>query len=374
MSLPPDDDRVELIPPPKGGPPVFLRRGKRARGGAAVLLIHGASASCDTFLAPRGSSFFDYLSTVAGLDVWLLDWRGSFYNADQAPLGGTLDDVARVDIPYAIEHVRSVRREEKHDTPLTVLGHCVGAASLAMAVGAGHVKRADVARLIFSTIGLFYEVTWDGWTKVQDRILERVADANPTYRAISPAVTPWPDAMEKTYALWPKTWGPPWGDDHEKDPKTDPALDEFFRRLSFLFGQCFLVSNLDPKMDQAAIRKQFGSVPFKVYRHAAQNALRGFAARFDAEGRIDNPNTPNDKIAETVAKDYLDLDRFRGFAEITLITGADNPLWHRDSVDRMAEWLARRGEPLKKIVLDGYGHQDLWWGHYSWSEVFPLLF
>src|SRR5205823_1015732 len=147
-------------------------------------------------------------------------------------------------------------------------------ACLAMAMGAKKVPPADIDAVVLSSIGLFYEVTWDGWTKVQDRVLERAADADPAYRAISPdaTVTPWPDAMERTYALWPATWGPPWKDD-------------FFRRLAFMFGQPFLVSNLHDDMGQEAVRKQFGAIPFKLYRHAAQNALRGFAAPFDAEAR-----------------------------------------------------------------------------------------
>ena len=88
-------------------------------------------------------------------------------------------------------------------------------------------------------------------------------------------------------------------------------------------------------------------------------------------GQLD-PKTPNEEIANALGEAYLRLDAFRDL-KITLITGAANPLWHRESIDRMAEWLARRGEPATKHVLAGYGHQDLWWGKRSWDEVFPLV-
>jgi hypothetical protein len=124
-------------------------------------------------------------------------------------------------------------------------------------------------------------------------------------------------------------------------------------------------------MTQDVVRQQFGAIPFKLYRHAAQNALRGFAAPFGEEGTL-LPNTPNEQIASELGRTYIRLDPFRHL-KTTLITGAENPLWHRESIDRMAEWLARRGRPATKHVLDGYGHQDLWWGKRSWDDVFPLV-
>ena len=230
-----------------------------------------------------------------------------------------------------------------------------------MSIAAGHVTVASgLGPVTFSTVGLFYEVTWDGWGKLQDRILDRLADEDDTIEFITPDqnVARWPEMMENTYRMWPRVWGGPWRVD-------------FFRRLAFMFGQPFLVSNLHERMTQDVVRDQFGALPFKLYRHVAQNALRGFAARFCAEGELD-PRTPNEEIPNALGEAYIRLDAF-GDLKITLITGAENPLWHRESIDRMAEWLARRGEPATKHVLAGYGHQDLWWGKRSWDEVFPLV-
>jgi pimeloyl-ACP methyl ester carboxylesterase len=353
---------VERIDLPVGDAPLFLRRGLENRAGAPVLFLHGASASCDTFLEPRGSSIFDFL-TKHGMDVWLLDWRGSHFVTASAPgpCNEPCDTVAAKDIPAAFEFIRETRGKEGHPAPIAVVAHCVGAACLAMAIGAGHVKAASgLGPVTFSTVGLFYEVTWDGWSKVQDRILDRLADEDDTIKFITPdvGVSRWPDMMEETYHLWPEVWGGPWRVD-------------FFRRLAFMFGQPFLVSNLHDRMTQDVVRRQFGAIPFKIYRHTAQNALRGFAAPFGEEGKLD-PKTPNEQISSKLASTYLKLEAFHDL-NTTLITGAENPLWHRESIDRMAEWLARRGRPAIKHVLDGYGHQDLWWGKRSWEDVFPLV-
>jgi len=355
---------VQRIDLPVGGAPLFLRRGRENRAGAPVLFLHGGSASGDTFLEPKGRSIFDFLNKH-GMDVWLLDWRGSHFvtASDPGPCNEPGDTVAQQDIPAAFAFIREARGKEGHPAPIAVVAHCVGAACLAMAIGAGHVNAASgLGPVTFSTVGLFYEATWDGWTKVQDRILDRLADEDDTIKFITPdlSVSKWPDMMEKTFGMWPKVWGPP------------PPWDvDFFCRLAFMFGQPFLVSNLHDRMTQDVVRRQFGAIPFKLYRHAAQNALRGFAAPFGAEGNL-NPNTPNEKISNELAGTYLHLGAFRNL-KTTLITGAENPLWHRESIDRMAEWLARRGRPATKHVFDGYGHQDLWWGKRSWEDVFPLV-
>jgi hypothetical protein len=120
------------------------------------------------------------------------------------------------------------------------------------------------------------------------------------------------------------------------------------------------------------VRKQFGGIPFTFYRQCAQNVLRGFASVLDAEGQLPN-GTTNETMNGVLAGPYLQGQKFVPFDRITLLTGAQNPLWHRDSVDKMAEWLRRFRREVPKHVLDGFGHQDLWWGTRSEKIVFPLV-
>ena len=68
--------------------------------------------------------------------------------------------------------------------------------------------------------------------------------------------------------------------------------------------------------------------------------------------------------------------RFRALPSITLITGARNQLWHRDSIDRMHEWLTRgksQNGQVQKWVLTEYAHQDLLWGIDSERDVYPKV-
>jgi hypothetical protein len=344
-------------------------RGQQAqRNRKPVLLIHGASAAGDTFLIPRGASLVDLLNRT--FDVWILDWSGSLHITGNQPRAAdrSADDVARTDIPRALEQISERRREEGAPAErISIVAHCMGAACLSMAIGAGWVTAHQVDKILLSTIGLFYEVAWDGWTKVQDRVLERCRILNPAPLVISPTGQPtWPEPLEAVYRLWPSTWG--WG----------PPFDgDFFRRLSFMFGETFLTR--DPRNGAAIlavtpeeVRQQFGGIPFTFYRQCAQNVLRGFASVLDAESNLPNGIT-NETLNAHLARDYLRGGRFAPFERITLMTGAQNPLWHRDSIDKMAEWLRGHRPDVPKHVFDGFGHQDLWWGRNSNRDVFPFV-
>lgn len=342
------------------GCPMFLRRARGSgRSGPAILLIHGASASSETFLEPSGSSVHDFLS-ARGFDLWFLDWRASCHVTRIAPRlsNQSCDYVAQHDLPQAVHFVLGQRAREGNDGPISLLAHCMGAACAAMAISAGSLQRRELDRIVLSTIGLFYVLPWDGAIKVQDRILERVQDEGPP-DVVHPDVAsgPWPPELERAYRMWPSSWLSPWKED-------------FFGRLSFLYGQTFLPSNLHVAMNRTAVRQLFGAVPFTLYRQAAQCALRGFAAALDAEATLP-PSTRQSEMPRALSARYLNIERWSGL-DVTLITGADNPLWHRDSIDRMGEWLSRVRVP-QKYVLAGYGHQDLFWGRKSEQDVFPLL-
>ena len=137
-------------------------------------------------------------------------------------------------------------------------------------------------------------------------------------------------------------------------------------RVSFMYGEPYYEPSLLPEIhsDADALRHQFGAIPLYMYLHAAQAVRRGWVAPFD------NPITDTQYIGDDARR------RFDGI-DITLITGDRNRLWHRDSVDRMYEWLrrgnGRRSGRTQKIIFNGYGHQDLYWGRNSWDEVFPRI-
>lgn len=122
----------------KTGSPVIVRltryaqQGKAAKNGGAALpplaLIHGYSVSGTTFthhtLKPSAAEYFWH----QGRDVWVLDLRTSS-GLRTAALPWSIEEVALVDIPAALLHIKSVCGQR-----VDVIAHCIGAAMLGMAL------------------------------------------------------------------------------------------------------------------------------------------------------------------------------------------------------------------------------------------------
>jgi hypothetical protein len=318
-----------------------------------VLLVHGASASSYCFQIPRPHGGLIGSLLDKGADVWTLDWRGSKrvspkYQAH--PDKFTLDNAAKLDLPAAVENIRKLKPEAER---LAVFGHCMGAGTLAMAIGAGYVTANDVSHVILSTLGLFYQVPWDGWVKAEDYTLERIRGDQPTVTSIDvdPERKAWPELMERVYERWPATFMP-------------SGKNEVFRRIAFMFGQPYRPCLVSPAIhNEKQLRKQFGEIPLTLYTHCAQNVRRGFAAPFDCTDHHPAPHAT-----------YLNAAGFKDM-EITLITGSRNELWHPDAMHRMYDWLQRSPEGIKcrRALFPKYAHQDLLWGKKASDEVYPTI-
>ncbi len=136
----------------------------------------------------------------------------------------------------------------------------------------------------------------------------------------------------------------------------------FERDEDLKVGNRLIARSTSPAIE-GELPRQFGAIPLRMYVHGARNVRRGWAARYDKEN--DNVDLLQPECRE----------RFDRLERVTLITGAKNQLWHRDSIDRMYEWLTR-GSPRdkhQKHIIPDYGHQDLLWGKDAREDVFPRI-
>jgi pimeloyl-ACP methyl ester carboxylesterase len=354
-----------------------------AKGKGPVLLVHGASAANHTFLVPGGAP--RDLGKAGGLagflrdrgwDVWLLDWRSSGLLApvlidetkDPLPPERFNLDEAQDDL---IEAVQQVKRQTNWTNAIPVVGHCIGGALVAQAVGNRSALDASgkdqVGNIVLTTLGLFFSSGIDDWVKGNERFLEEVWwDLNENaqdYRKffISPWVAdsgfgtrhPWPLVLENAYQLWNRT------------PLPHDCNNEFCRRACFMFGMPYRPDDMMAIHDESfpgGLWWQFGRMPLATYMHCVQNQRRGWVAPWHAC----DANTA-----------YLDAVPF-GERHVTLITGNENQVWHRDSIDRMYEWLRRelpygQHQGIHKHVLAGYAHQDLYWSANASRDVYPKI-
>lgn len=364
---------------------VTAPRGGDGSGRKPVLLLHGASGNHLTFTVREGG-LAGYLASC-GFDPWLLDWRGSSEVVEAACKDGTLAKhkadfnfnlAASEDVPRAI----ATMRESGVALPVSALGFCMGAGVLSEAIAMGHINKTEVEVdcVVLMTLGLFYEPPLDGRLKVQDRVLESLTSERPEVLFVDPRVaddgkglaTPWGKTLEDLYHLWPvalKT---------HQDPGPTTGAGEFDRvdhmcnRLSFIYGSPYIHDNLVADVhakdaDPPLLPTLFGAVPLQMLIHGVRNIRNRRATMLNA-----TPGSDDDTIVSPDAR-----ERFGKLAKVTLITGALNRLWHRDSIDLMYEWLTRdalhHATVVEKHILPHYGHQDLLWGKLSGKDVYPTI-
>jgi len=341
----------------------------------AILLLHGGNTSSRLYREPNGG-LVQYL-VGQDWDVWLLDWRSSAEIVDplmdRAPLGGsveaeralfTLDRVAELDIPAAVRYIRTVGGVSGE---LAVVGFCLSGCALSMSIARQHLRALDVGNVVLITMGLFFEVPWDGWVKVEDFIIERLLSSARGFRGVNAArPKQWPADLENAYSRWPAAWLSSGGE----------PIDELFRRLTFMYGQPYRRPKLTRAFEQRLTRGFFGTLHAGLFLHAGQCVRRGYAATFDAQDILDRPRLCRGLPPSCPSGD-LDPLPFRNI-RVTLIAGAEDHLWHRDSIDLMYEWLRNRGSPgerdrHRKHVLADYGHLDLFWSDDAKRDVYPLI-
>lgn len=406
------EKRVELGPNLRLRLQRFGLRGSERPAARHVLLVHGASAGSRTFMVPNGG-LVKYLVERAW-DVWTLDWRGSNLFKDFSPRARStshqpgqlseyaeqfdLDRSANEDLPRALDAIASVLGEELpgRALELSIVAHCIGGAITAQAIAAGRLDRfragtsssLRIKNFVLSTLALFYRVDIDGWLKGNDHMLEALLDelddfADPDHPVISPWATskvaadrvPWPDSLENMYALWLRS------------PMPHACDSDFCKRASFMFGMPYRVDDMQPLHDAGegqGLWLQFGNMPLKLYMHCVRNLRRGFAAHYDDHGDGKNPPDRYLASAGSSCEGYVNPAPFVGDGagpppwSMTLITGAQNQVWHRDSIDRMHEWLLNHARYqdrrlFEKHVLPGYGHQDLYWSSNAQHDVYGKI-
>jgi hypothetical protein len=333
-------------------------------GAEPVLLIHAATLARDMFFV-RDGGFVKALLDVKRdgrprFDVLTLDWRSSkrlFGDYGEKAKGIADPSAYRLDdVVGDIANGLRVPTSQHPAARVHVVAHCIGAAAMAQAIATRAVSADALGNVVLATIGLFYRVGLDGVLKTAENVMEAFEDQgiealSPYAGAGEPPTPEWPPAFKDMYAMWLGTIFP-----HGCDI-------ELCNRLCFMYGGNYRSNDMDDiHGSPELLRQQFGAMPVGLYRHVVDNCRRGWAGVW---GSAD-------------PREMLNPEPFRGLA-LTLITGSENQVWHRDSIDRMHEWLHRElgngARNVRKRVFEDYGHVDLWWSRRSKEpgQVFPHI-
>jgi cholesterol oxidase len=299
-----------------------------------VLLAHGMGANPLTFnLDTVEVNTVEYL-VQAGFDVWLQEWRGSTL-LPTARTQFDADTVAHHDHRAAQAAVRAhTGRADLH-----VVSHCVGSITWMMSTLAG---ATDPTSILCSSVGL--HPVGPPLTKLKaglrvGSLLRRAGVGMLTTDSFTGESTGarWVDRALRVFPI----------------PEAERCDQAVCRRLAFIYGVGVHHANVN-ELTHLTMHELFGPTDMTMMVHLSNMAHA-------------------EKVIDVTRRDtYLpELERLR--RPITLMSGSENLVWTPESTKRTYELLVDRlgGALFRRVVVDDYGHQDVFMGAESARDVFP---
>jgi cholesterol oxidase len=303
-----------------------------------VLLASGFGMSATSFLLTTVETNLPEHLAAKGYDVWLFDYRAGI-DLPSARTPFTMDDIALEDWPAAVAEVLRVTGASS----VQALGHCVGSATLLMALAAG---MSDVRSAVCMQFPLHPVTSWVNQAKVSLGIGRGLAalgvDRVAPMRGFGPlgvlktaadlALRAVPLASDERCGKATCRWvNAIFGCTHrhaQLDDATHDLLDEMFG-----VGDLTALLHLTRMMQRRGVVAADGS---DVYRAHPERGLR---------------------------------------LPILLVQGAHNDIFHPEGSLRTLRWLqAANGQSLyERVVLRDYAHLDALIGRDAHRDVYPLL-
>jgi len=309
----------------------------RYRGGTSgpVLLSHGMGNRLTWSLDTVDVTLVEFL-VAHGYDVWLQDWRSStLLDTSLTQFNG--DQVARHDHPSAAAAVARLSGKDE----LHVVAHCVGSITWVMSTLAGHVDPTS----LFCSAAAAHPIA-PALTRMKvgfrlGEILHRLGVRILT--TDSDTGESWSERlMDQVLRLYPLPG----------DEECDQAV---CRRVAFIYGNAVRHANINPATHEA-LHELFGPTNLTMMDHLSTMA-RARAVR-----------------TVTGADRYLPhLERLR--RPVTVASGDNNRVWLPASTARTYDLLVDRfgPGPFRRIVYEGYGHQDVFNGATAVRDTFPSV-
>jgi cholesterol oxidase len=316
---------------------VALRLSRYEGGGRGpVLLVHGMGANPLTFMLDTVERNLVEELVGRGFDVWLQEWRGStLLPTAYSQFNG--DTVARADHPAAAAAVR----QHTGRSDLHVVAHCVGSLTWTMATLAGTVEPSS---LLCSSVGAHPVGPLITRVKVGlhlGELMRRLGVGMLTTDSFSEE-SRGARAVDLALRAYPI-------------PKTERCDQAVCRRLAFIYGVAVHHPNMN-ELTHTTMHELFGPTDTTMMLHLSRMARAERVVGADG------------------ADVYLKhLERLR--RPITLVSGAENLVWVPESTARTYSLLTEElGTDLfRRVVLDGYGHQDVFVGAEALSGAFPTV-
>jgi triacylglycerol lipase/cholesterol oxidase len=306
-----------------------------------MLLIHGLTSSTDMFIMPEHTNLVNTLHDSGFPDVFCLDWRGSARFAyNLTPHEYNIDDVARYDIPKALQFIRE---QCGQDVRIHAIAHCVGALSLMASYAAGFSQ--NLASITCNSVALTPQVPWPAFVKIWagPDLMETAFD----YPYLSPKM---PYLPIKGFGKWIYKM--------ERSLRSE-CKEPACHMLSFIWGWGFPAAfnhrNIHP-VTHRRLMDLFGGTNFHFHKHIRKMLLNKESVSWDGK------------------MNYLEEIQKRDLPPTLFVSGSDNQIFpgsNRLSYERLKA--SRHSDKVEYQEFSQYGHQDIFMGQFSHLEVFPKI-
>jgi len=299
-----------------------------------VLLVHGMGANPLTFLLDTVETNLAEYLVQHDFDVWVQEWRASTL-LPTANSQFNADTVARQDHPAAAAAVR----QHTGRSDLHVVSHCVGSLTWTMATLAGTV---DPTSLLCSSVGAHPIGPPITRLKVGlhlGELMRRMGVKTLTTDAFTDE-SDGARAVDLALRVYPI-------------PKAERCDQAVCRRLAFIYGVAVHHPNMND-LTHTTMHELFGLTDTTMMVHLSRMAR--------AE-RV---------VSATGVDEYLPHMERLG-RPVTLMSGRDNLVWVPESTERTYSAIAHAlgTEQVRRVVVDGYGHQDIFIGANAARDTFP---
>jgi cholesterol oxidase len=365
----PEPQRHELEVGRLGDKPLCIRLTRYRRDDLSeryappILLIHGYSASGNTFAHPALKPSLARDLADRGRDVWVVDLRSSA-GLTTAQHPWTFEQVALNDIPAAVDYVVTTTGAGQVD----VLAHCMGAVMLSMAVLSADLSAEQIEALLRDRSGTCDTVDRFGADRaaLPSRIRRAVLSQN------GPAMLLTPENVFRGYVLsYVEALLGPLAYRFDAPPKglvgelldrllaTLPYPDAELRRensaclrqsvafagtrhrMDALYGRTFSLLELDDAVLEH-IDELFGPLNLDTVAQVIHFAKHQVITDRGGHNRFVNPQA---------------LRAHWRFPTL-LLHGSDNGLADPATLHRNARLLRDAGAVVETVMLEGRGHQD----------------
>jgi cholesterol oxidase len=310
----------------------------RYQGGdrGPVLLVHGMGANPLTFMLDTVEVNLVEHLVAHGFDVWVQEWRAStLLPSANTQFNG--DTVAHQDHPAA----QAAVREHTGRSDLHVVAHCVGSLTWMMATLAGTVEPTS---LLCSSVGV--HPIGPPITRVKvglhlGELMRRLGVGMLTTDAFT-GESKGASAVDQALRAYPI-------------PKAERCDQAVCRRLAFIYGVAVHHENMN-ELTHTTMHELFGLTDTTMMVHLSRMARAERVVGADG------------------ADSYLpQLERLR--RPVTLVSGDKNLVWVPESTERTYSLLVNElgGDLFRRVVLDGYGHQDVFIGAEAARDTFPTV-